>query len=240
MLKKDFSPEQVSGRLRVKGLLSISHETIYRFIRRDRRVLGKLWHRLRWFPKQRRKRYGKRDNRGKLADKRRIEERPQYIEKRASVGHWEIDTVMDNTNNRCILTLVERATGFVMIRKLASKKMKGAAQATIQLIRRRPEAFKTITADNGVEFHSYKDVEKATNVKYYFANPYHSWERGTNENTNGLIRQYLPKRTSFATLTQQQCNAIARKLNERPRKRFDYRTPQEMLHILMNKVALQT
>lgn len=240
LLKKDYSPEQVSGWLRVEGRLSISHETIYRFIRRDRRVMGKLWHRLRWFPKQRRKRRGSRDNRGRLAGKRMIEERPQYVEKRASVGHWEIDTVMDSTNNRCILTLVERATGFVMIYKLDSKKMKGAARATIKLIQRRPAAFKTITADNGVEFHSYKDVEKATNVRYYFANPYHSWERGTSENTNGLIRQYLPKRTSFAALTQRECDDIARKLNDRPRKRYNFRKPKEMLNMLMKNVALQS
>ena len=145
-------------------------------------------------------------------------------------GHWEIDTVMGGGNEHCIVTLVERATGYVLIGKLTARTMEEAARRTIQLIRKHPGKFRTITADNGTEFHSYKKIERATGVKIYFATPYHSWERGTNENTNGLIRQYLPKRKSMARVTQHDCNRIAKKLNARPRKRYGYETPEERFH----------
>ena len=146
------------------------------------------------------------------------------------MGHWEIDTVMGVGNEHCIVTLVERATGYVLIGKLASRNMEEATRRTIQLIRKHPEKFRTITADNGTEFHGYKKIEKATGVKVYFATPYHSWERGSNENMNGLIRQYLPKRQSMAHVTQHECNRIAMKLNTRPRKRYGFDTPEERFH----------
>ncbi len=241
MLQQDLSPEQVSGWLSENEWFSISHETIYNYVWRDKAAGGTLWSHLRGSKKLRRKRRNSYDSRGRLAGKRHISSRPQYIEARASAGHWEIDTVMDDTNSRCILTLVERATGFVMIHKLESKKMALAAKATIKLIRRFPNAFKTITADNGTEFHSYKLVEKATGTRYYFATPYHSWERGSNENTNGLIRQYLPKKTSFRNLSQRQCDRIAHKLNERPRKRLNYWSPRQAFELALRRnVALRS
>jgi IS30 family transposase len=125
---------------------------------------------------------------------------------------------------------LDRTTGYVLIGKLASRTMEEATRRTIQLIRKHPKKFKTITADNGTEFHAYKKIEKATGVKIYFTTPYHSWERGSNENANGLIRQYLPKRKSMADVTQHDCNKIAAKLNTRPRKRYDYDTPEERFH----------
>ena len=230
LLREDWSPEQVSGSLRRTGVLSISHETIYRYVWEDRARGGALYQHLRCATKQRRKRYGRYDSRGRLAGKRHISQRPASVERRHAVGHWEIDTVMGTGNDDCIVTLVERATGYLLIGKLAARNMEAAAERTIELVRKYPEKFQTITADNGTEFHSYKDVEKATGVRFYFATPHHSWERGTNENTNGLIRQYLPKRTSMAHVTQRDCNAIARQLNVRPRKRYDYQTPEERFH----------
>ena len=125
------------------------------------------------------------------------------------------------------VTIVERATGFLQIGKLERHRAADTASRVVELIARRPEAFVTITADNGTEFHSYKTVEEATGVPFYFATPHHSWERGTNENTNGLIRQYLPKGKSMAHITQADCDAIAAKLNSRPRKRLGYKTPEE-------------
>lgn len=239
-LRLDHSPEQIAGWLRERGDFNISHETIYKYVWQDKRDNGTLWQHLRAATKQRRKRHGTYDSRGRLAGKRHISARPSYVERRASIGHWEIDTVMDCTNSRCILTLVERSTGFVLIHKLESRKAIPAALATIRLTKRYAGAFKTITADNGTEFHSYKTVENETNVKYYFATPYHSWERGTNENTNGLIRQYLPKKTSFENLTQKQCDRIAHRLNDRPRKRLNYWSPNEVfLHAIRRRVALQ-
>ena len=130
----------------------------------------------------------------------------------------------------CVTTLVERKTGYALIGKLSDRSMFGTSQRTKMLLRRVPDQVKTITADNGTEFHDYESVEKATGVKFYFATPYHSWERGSNENFNGLLRQYLPKRTSQAAITQSDCDRIANKLNTRPRKRLGYRTPEERFH----------
>jgi transposase, IS30 family len=143
-------------------------------------------------------------------------------------GHWEGDTIMgDSHGTHSALTLVERMTGYLQMGKLERHCAVDAATRTIELIERQPDRFKTITADNGTEFHSYRLVEEATNVPFYFATPHHSWERGTNENTNGLVRQYLPKRASMAHVTQSDLDAIATKLNTRPRKRLGFQTPEE-------------
>jgi IS30 family transposase len=126
------------------------------------------------------------------------------------------------------VTLVERRSGYVQIAKLNARNVEQTTAKTIELIRRYPDQYRTITADNGTEFHGYAQIEKATGVRFYFATPHHAWERGTNENTNGLIRQYLPKGTSMTRLTQQDCDDIARELNTRPRKRHDYKTPEQI------------
>ncbi len=223
-LRFDWSPEQVSGFLRDEGILRISHEAIYVHVWADKRAGGDLWKHLRQATKRRRKRYGAYDSRGRLAGKRHISERPAEVEARIEIGHWEIDTVMGNEHGRnSVLTLVERATGYLVMGKLARHCAADAVARCIELIERRGGRVATITADNGTEFHSYKQIEAATGVDFYFATPHHSWERGT----NGLIRQYLPKRTSFARITQADCDAIAARLNSRPRKRLGYRTPEE-------------
>jgi IS30 family transposase len=227
-LRLDWSPEQVSGFLRDESILYISHESIYVYVWRDKRQGGDLWLHLRQATKKRRKRYGAYDSRGRLAGKRHISERPPEAEERIEVGHWEIDTVMGTEHGRnSILTMVERATGYTVMGKLERHCAADAVARCIELIERHAGRVATITADNGSEFHSYKQIEAATGVEFFFATPHHSWERGTNENTNGLIRQYLPKRTSFAHVTQEDCDAIAAKLNSRPRKRLRYRTPEE-------------
>ena len=224
----DWSPEQVSGWLRLHGLLSISYETIYVRIFADKRAGGELWRHLRQAMKKRRKRYRSHDSRGRLAGKRHISERPPDVEGREVLGHWEIDTVKgDDQARHTVLTIVERATGYLQIGKLARHTAADTTARCIELISRDRACFTTITADNGTEFHSYRDIEEATGVPFYFATPHHSWERGTSENTNGLIRQYLPKRTSMAHVTQVDCDAIASKLNSRPRKRLGFRTPEE-------------
>ena len=230
LLREEWSPEQVSGYLARKKELSISHETIYRHIWRDKQRSGSLHLHLRCAHKQCRKRYGSHDSRGRLAGKRMIAERPAAVAKREQVGHWEIDTMMGQSlgeSSDCILTLVERKTGYVLIGKLRARTVEQASQATLALMRRHPNQFRTITADNGTEFHGYAQIEASRPVKFYFATPHHSWERGTNENTNGLIRQYLPKGQSMTSLTQRQCDAIACHLNQRPRKRHAYKTPND-------------
>jgi len=166
--------------------------------------------------------------RGKVAGKRHISERPPEVEGRVEIGHWEIDTVMGTEHGRnSVLTLVERATGYTVMGKLERHCAGDAVTRCVELVGRHVGRVATITADNGSEFHSYKEIERATGVDFYFATPHHSWERGTNENTNGLIRQYLPKRTSQAHVTQTDCDRIAAKLNSRPRKRLGYKTPEE-------------
>ena len=227
LLRKQWSPEQIVGYLHKNNHPCFSHETIYQYIWRDKAEGGNLWINLRCAQKQRRKRYRAYDSRGRLANKRHISERPKTVESRRTKGHWEIDTVMGKGSPDCIVTLTERKSGFAQIGKLKDRTTRSLNKKTISLIRRDPDSFKTITADNGTEFHQYKIIEEQFNTRFYFANPYHSWERGSNENLNGLIRQYLPKGTSMADLTQQQCDAIAHKLNTRPRKRLGFKTPEE-------------
>ncbi|MEZ0148191.1 MAG: IS30 family transposase [Candidatus Reddybacter sp.] len=232
LLRQAWSPEQIVGHIRRFRLMArrISHETIYQYIWRDKAKGGSLWTHLRQSSKRRRKRYKAYDSRGRLADKRHITERPESVESRRYKGHWEIDTVHGRSSNHCIVTLLERKTGYVMIGKSPNKSTASLNKKTIRLIGRDPLNFKSITADNGTEFHQYKQIEARCKAKFYFANPYHSWERGSNENVNGLIRQYLPKIGSMANLTQQQCVRIADKLNRRPRKRYNYKTPEEMYY----------
>ena len=226
LLRKDWSPEQVAGWLRRQGLLAISHETIYRYIWADKHDGGTLHGHLRGARKQRRKRYGSYESRGRVAGKRPITTRPVIVEARAQLGHWEADTVL-GPGRPCILSMVERKTSYVLIGKLLARTTAEVNRRATQLIRRQRRAVRTITADNGTEFHAYAALERATGTRFYFATPHHAWERGTNENTNGLIRQYLPKGQSMAPLKQHDCNAIARQLNRRPRKRLGYRTPEE-------------
>jgi len=201
-LKKDWSPEQIAGRLALEGKLRISHETIYKYVWTDKARGGELWKHLRCAGKKRRKRYGAYDSRGRLAGKRSIEDRPEKANNREEMGHWEIDTVMGSGDKHCILTMVERRSGFTLIGKLVNRTQELTKQRACWLMGKHPGGFQTITSDHGTEFHSYPKIEKRTGVLFYFAHPYHSWERGKNENTNGLIRQYLPKRKSMKEITQ--------------------------------------
>ena len=228
LVREDWSPEQVAGWLKRHGHLSISHETIYRRIWTDLQHGGTLYRHLRGARKQRRKRYGRYDSRGRLAGKRPITTRPAVVETRTQLGHWEGDTMLgDSQAGPCVLSLVERKTGYLLLGQLAAHTSAAVNQRAHRLIAAQPHPVRTITVDNGTEFHDYAALERATATAFYFATPHHAWERGTNENTNGLVRQYLPKRQSMAHLTQHDCNRIAAKLNRRPRKRLGYRTPEE-------------
>lgn len=227
-LRKKWSPKQIVGTLRPQGLVSMCHESIYRYVVRDRKAGGVLWKHLRLKMKLRRKRYGRHDWRGVLRGKKHIKERPEEVELRQEVGHWEGDTVVGKDLRHSILTLVERATGLTVIRKLKARNTKETNKALRAVLKKYGARMKTITFDNGTEFHDYKEIEKEFGVDCYFATPYHSWERGTNENTNGLIRQYLPKGSCMKHVTQAKCDWIARELNTRPRERYDFKTPEAM------------
>ena len=230
LLREQWSPEQIAGRLRVGGGMRISHETINQQIWRDKKAGGVLYKHLRCSAKRRRKRYGAYDSRGRLAGKRCITERPKRVDERQEIGHWEIDTVMGRSNTGCIVTLNERVTGTVLIGQMSERTVEALNRRAIELIKRHAGPFRTITADNGTEFHGYQRIEQATGVTFYFAKPYHSWERGSNENLNGLIRQYLPKGLSMLALNQRLCETIAERLNNRPRKRHGFKTPRERMY----------
>jgi transposase, IS30 family len=230
LVRRKWSAEQIAGTLKKRGTLRISHETIYRRIRWDKKVGGDLWRHTRIMSKFGRKRYRSHDSRGVLPGKRSIADRPPEVERRQYIGHWEGDTVMGRDMRHCVLTLVERKTGFAIIKKLSARTKDEVTRAATRALRRHSHNFKTLTLDNGTEFHDYAVLEQRFPIKVYFATPYHSWERGSNENFNGLLRQYLPRGVCMRNVTQAQCDQIADDLNHRPRKRFGFDTPAVLYH----------
>lgn len=223
-----WSPQQISQALRMGGVAMVCHESIYQYIREDRLSGGNLCQYLRCFRKKRRKRHGTYDSRGRLPGKRMIDDRPAAIDSRLEFGHFEGDTVLGK-GRECILTLVERKSRLTLIGFLRNRTVAEVNAVAMQLLRPFKGMVKTITFDNGTEFHGYKELETALGIDVYFAHPYHSWERGTNENTNGLIRQFLPKRMTMFGLTQTRCVDIMRLLNNRPRKCLNYNSPAQVL-----------
>jgi IS30 family transposase len=229
LIRQRLSPAQIVGRRQFEGQAVMSHETIYRWIWTDKRCGGTLWQSLRGARKQRRKRYGQYDSRGRLAGKKPIEQRPAVVANRSRIGDWEIDTI-HGRGKACVVTVVERKTGLVRIGPIRRATKELTLDRTVQVLWADRNRVKTITADNGTEFHSYLELEAILGTQVYFATPHHAWERGTNENTNGLIRQYLPKGTNLSRLTQQQCDRIAEHLNNRPRLRLGFKTPNEVFY----------
>lgn len=228
-LREEWSPEQIVGRHRREGLPVMSHETIYLYIWAERVRGGSLWRCLRGSQKQRRKRYGRNDSRGRLAGKTMIGERPAVVERRSRFGDWELDTV-HGRGKACVVTAVERKSGLVRIGKLARATAGATLRRLVALLKDEPHPLRSLTSDNGTEFHAYKQLERQLNTRFYFATPHHAWERGTNENTNGLLRQYLPKGSSLESLTQKQCARLMHKLNHRPRLRLNFQTPHEVYY----------
>lgn len=227
LLREDFSPEQIVGRARLEGQPVMSHETIYLWIWADKARGGSLWRHLRGARKQKRKRYGRKDSRGRLAGKRPIQDRPAIVESRGRFGDWEGDTV-HGKGKPCVVTVVERKSGLLRVGPLPRATVEHTNARIIALLADEPRQVRTLTSDNGSEFHGYKDLERQLGLRFYFATAHHAWERGTNENTNGLLRQYLPKGTPLGALTQRRCDAIAAKLNHRPRRRLGFLTPHEV------------
>ncbi|WP_159017683.1 IS30 family transposase [Cognatiluteimonas profundi] len=228
--EEQWSPEQIASQLDEQLGVRLSHMTIYRHVRRNQRQGGRLYMHLRQGGKRRRKRTHGPEKRGKLANKPMIDTRPQAVEAREEVGHWEGDTVMGAAGERaCLLTLVERSTGYAVVAWLPHRTVLAVNRAAVRAIGNSGLPFKTITWDNGTEFHGYRELEQAVDVQCYFAYPHHPWERGSNENFNGLLRQYFPKRKSLARVRQADCDRATTKLNQRPRKRYGYETPIQRL-----------
>lgn len=234
-LRLDWSPEQISGWGRANALLRISPEHIYQHVYADQKAGGALFKHLR-HQRTRRKRAGTYDRRGLIPDRTSIDERPAIVEQRQRLGDWERDLIIGKNHQGAALTLTERKSRFTLIRKVPGKHAAAVAQATLEALQWVP-AVETITNDNGKEFALHKALALALSAHVYFAHPYAAWERGTNENTNGLIRQYLPKHRNLATLSTAEELLIMDRLNLRPRKCLAFKTPFEVFFGL-HSVAL--
>ncbi len=225
LLNHQWSPEQISGRLKLEQHESVSHERIYQHIYSDKRAGGNLHLNLRC-QKLRRKRYGRDDRRAQLQGRRSIEQRPQIVDTKRRLGDWEADTIIGRHHQQAIVSLVERKSKFVRLEKVT----RNTAELVGQAIRAQlqPLTVHTITSDNGREFADHQSIAQQLKADFYFAHPYSSWERGTNENTNGLVRQYFPKKSDFSKITDGQIKKAVERLNHRPRKTLGYKTPNEV------------
>jgi len=233
----DLSPEQVSGRLKEQHGILLSHERIYQHIWADRRNGGDLYTHLRQAHKKRRKKYGAKDKRGQICNRVSIDQRPDMVDEKSRIGDWEIDTVIGQNHKGALVTIVERKSKFTLIKRVETKHAEGVTAATITLLEPYSDKVFTITADNGKEFAGHETMSKELNAQVYFAHPYSSWERGLNENTNGLIRQYFPKGSSFETITDEQVDAVMHRLNHRPRKGLNYQTPHAVFFAQVERKA---
>jgi IS30 family transposase len=223
-LSINWSPEQISGWLKVEQDLFISHERIYQPIWADKLKGGFLYKTLRHSGKKR-KQYGSKDKRGQIRNRVSIDDRPMIVSEKTRLGDWEIDTVIGKNHQGALVTIVDRVSKLSLIKKVASKHADIVTEATITLLRPYLDKTLTITADNGKEFAGHEKIKAALAADIYFAHPYSSWERGLNENTNGLIRQYFTKGSSFENITDKDVDEVMEKLNHRPRKTLNYRTP---------------
>jgi IS30 family transposase len=231
-LRLEWSPQQIAGRLAREypddSRMRVSHPTIYQYIQADRQSGGSLWKRLRQSHKLRRRPYGSGPRRCRIPNRVGIEQRPKEVESRRRRGHWEADTVVGKHGR--LATCVERKSRYVLIARLPDGRACSFNTAAIRCFRKIPKRWrKTLTTDNGSEFIEHGTLGLRLGFKTFFANPYSSWERGTNENMNGLIRQYFPKRSDLSRLSYQRVARIADKLNNRPRKCLNYRSPAEVL-----------
>lgn len=227
LLREDWSPEQISGRLRKEQGVLISHEWIYLYIYEDKATGGDLHLHLRC-QKKRRKRYGGRDRRGSIKGRVSIDERPKIVEKRSRVGHWEGDTIVGKGHRGALVSLVERKSRFT---RLASVERNGALEvstAITQSLRLYKNNVQTLTVDNGKEFSDHAEIAESLGAKVYFAHPHAPYERGTNENTNGLVRQYFPKGMALDNLSNREVSIVEDRLNHRPRKTLGFKTPHEV------------
>ncbi len=234
LLKEYWSPDQIANQLK------LSNSTIYRWLwNQDKELINNLRPYLRQ-PKMRR-RYGtkRREKQRELLKKRWIDDRPEIINKRLTYGHWEGDTVFGNRNSGYLVTMVERKSGFLLVDLIPNKTKQAFKDSTINLFKVLPlKAKQSLTLDNGTEMNSFEAIEKQTKAMIYFAHPYHSWERGTNENTNGLLRQFFPKNKDFSTITKKELEYVANLINNRPRKRLNYQTPNQVFTKFLKRIAV--
>lgn len=237
LLREHWSPEQVSRWLRQEESLQVSPEWIYQYVLHDKRTGGDLYRYLRC-QKQRKKRYGVPDRRGQLKGRVSIDERPEVVNKRSRIGDWEADTVIGKQGGAVLVTLVERKTRWSMIGKASDRTAKKVRAVIIKRLLPMTSHVKTLTYDNGKEFALHQEIDKELQSNGYFAHPYHSWERGLNENTNGLIRQFFPKGKDLSEVTDEEIQRVMDKLNNRPRKCLGFKTPNQVFFGINPPVAL--
>jgi len=229
-MRLKWTPEQIEGRARLEGYhIRFSYSSIYRAV--DRKQLPPdLKKGMRFKAKYKRRKAKEDDKRGKMQGLTSIHDRPAEVETRETIGHWESDTVLGKRNTGAIGTHVERKTGFLIAFKLEGTDSKGFVDATVQAFEQLPaEKRKSFTADRGKEFTNHADLKSALNMPTFFCDPYAPWQRGTNENTNGLLRQFFPKQTSFADVSAQDLTCVNDLINNRPRKRLGWLSPNEAL-----------
>lgn len=231
---QDYSPEQIAGRATLKDIPCVSHERIYQFIWNDKKKGGLLFKHLRNKGKRYRKRGHSKDNRGLIIGRVDIDQRPDIVDQKDRIGDFEIDLIIGKGHKQAILTLNDRVTGILVMGKVPSKKAIQIEKKTVALLEEWKPIIHTITSDNGKEFANHANIAEQLNIDFYFAKPYHSWQRGANENLNGLVRQYFPKKSDFTTITNLQIQNVQNILNNRPRKRLGYKTPNEFFAQKLN------
>lgn len=234
-IQEGWSPEQISGRMDVDGLKSISHETIYQYVYQEQAKGGKLYLHLRHKHKKYTKRTASYRSRGQIKNRVSIDERPLIVEEKSRVGDWEVDTIIGKHHHQGIVTIVDRCSKFTLMKKVPSKHAEPVKQAILDLMKPIKQYALTITSDNGKEFSYHQEISRVLNTDFYFAHPYQSWQRGLNEHTNGLIREYFPKEKEFQEITDKEIVDVQNKLNNRPRKILGYKTPAEVFFDTITK-----
>lgn len=233
-IKLDWSPEQIVGHCKKKGIKMACHQTIYTYIETDRISGGDLYKHLR-HSKKRRKKRGSKDNRGQIKNRVSIEERPEIVNQKSRFGDWEGDLIIGKDHKGAIVTLTERFTKLTVLKRVHTKDAEEVKSAIINTLSAFAPCSHTLTLDNGKEFAKHEEIKEKLGIKVYFAHPYSSWERGLNENTNGLIRQYLPKKSIFENVSEEELQRIISQLNLRPRKSLGFASPAEAFANMMSR-----
>ena len=241
-LEQYHSPEQIAGRLKIEGQEYVSHETIYKMIYGNYQSLGQYQKYLRLCRGKRHRRGSRKLSRGQIPGRIGIEHRPEIANLKTQIGHWESDTVIGGNHTGILVTHVDKASKFLVAGLAKNRTVQQVNQVTIERFSKIPKSQRlTMTFDNGKEFSGHQELATALEISCYFANPYHSWERGLNEHTNGLIRQFFPKQTNFRIVKSSEVVNVVNLINNRPRKSLDYRTPYEVFYShTSDNDALQT
>jgi IS30 family transposase len=236
-MSQQWSPQQIWGRCQKTSQPMLSTSAIYNYIWRDYQQGGTLYTHLRHANKPFRKIYGKPDGRSKAnkqVAKPSIDQRPAVVNAKNRFGDWEADTIIGPHHKGALLTLTERTSNYLLMTKMTNKSASQTRRAMIELLRKSGLPVYTITSDNGTEFNEYKRIAKSLNAGFYFAHPYHAWERGANEHNNKLIRQFIPKKMDFSQVSPKQLLVCQERINDRPRKKLNYSTPKEHIKFIFS------